>query len=225
LNVAVKSPKLSSVESISRGASEIDEELLSLSARIDEFEAYTSAHGRRIASIADALASHFNLASRDRIFLQQAALIHDIGEMSMNREYIGSSRVLSANERFDLERHPVIGEQDAAKLGLPRAVQLIIRWHHEWWNGTGYPDCLQNEQIPLAARLLRISDTYAALTAARPYRQAMSVDEAKRHLIEWAGIEFDPTVVKTFLTVSNAARAPQPTQVPVETSVDNVQPH
>jgi HD-GYP domain-containing protein (c-di-GMP phosphodiesterase class II) len=218
LNVAVKSPKLSSVESISRGASEIDEELLSLSARIDEFEAYTSAHGRRIASIADALASHFNLASRDRIFLQQAALIHDIGEMSMNREYIGSSRVLSANERFDLERHPVIGEQDAAKLGLPRAVQLIIRWHHEWWNGTGYPDCLQNEQIPLAARLLRISDTYAALTAARPYRQAMSVDEAKRHLIEWAGIEFDPTVVKTFLTVSNAARAPQPTQVPVETS-------
>jgi putative nucleotidyltransferase with HDIG domain len=218
LNLAHKSPKLGFVNSITGDADELGDKLISLSAEIDQFEGYSTVHGRRIASIADTLAAHFNLAPADRKYLHQAALIHDIGEMTMNREYIGSSRVLSANERFDLERHPVIGEQDAAKLGLPRAVQLIIRWHHEWWNGTGYPDCLHNEQIPLAARLLRISDTYAALTAARPYRQAMSVDQAKRHLVEWAGIEFDPNVVKVFLTVSNAARAAQPTQVQVETS-------
>lgn len=206
------------MQSITGGAADIDQKLMDLSARIDEFEGYKSVHGRRIASIADALGSHFNLASRDRIFLQQAALLHDIGEMSMNREYISSSRVLSANERFDIERHPVIGEQEAAKLGLSRGVQLIVRWHHEWWNGSGYPDCLENEQIPLAARLLRISDTYAALTADRPFRQAMGVDEAKRYLIEWAGIEFDPTVVKAFLAVSNAAAERPRAEVSVEST-------
>ncbi len=204
------------MQSITGEASEIDEKLLSLSARIDEFEGYTAAHGRRIASITDALGAHFNLASRDRVFLQQASLLHDVGEMSMNREYITSPRVLSANERFDLQRHPVIGEQEAAKMGLSRGVQLIIRWHHEWWNGSGYPDCLENEQIPLAARLLRIADTYASLTADRPYRQAMGVEQAKRYLIEWAGIEFDPAVVKAFLTVANAAAARQQPEVSVE---------
>lgn len=193
------------MQSITGGAGEIDEKLLNLSARVDGFEGYSSPHARRIASIADALGAHFNLASRDRVFLQQAALIHDLGEMSMNREYIGSARALSANERFDLQRHPVIGEQEAAKLGLSRGAQLIVRWHHEWWNGSGYPDCLENEQIPLAARLLRIADTYAALTADRPFRQAMSVEQARRYLIDWAGIEFDPTVVRAFITVADLA--------------------
>ena len=203
------------MRTITGEAAEIDEKLIELSAQIDEFEGYTSVHARRVASIADALAAHFNLASRDRIFLQQAALVHDVGELLMNREYISAARVLSANERFDLQRHPVIGEQEAAKLSLSRGVQLIIRWHHEWWNGSGYPDCLENEQIPLAARLLRISDTYAALTADRPYRRAMGVDDAKRYLIDWAGIEFDPTVVKAFLTVANAAAARPRAEVPV----------
>ncbi len=218
LEYCQEKPETSLVQSVTGVAVEISEKLMSLSARIDAFEGYTSAHGRRLASIADALGAHFNLASRDRFFLQQAALLHDIGEMSMNREYIASPRVLSANERFDLQRHPVIGEQEAAKLGLSRGVQLIIRWHHEWWNGGGYPDCLENEQIPLAARLLRIADTYASLTAARPYRPAMSVDQAKTYLVEWAGIEFDPVVVKAFLTVADSAAARQRASASVETT-------
>jgi HD-GYP domain-containing protein (c-di-GMP phosphodiesterase class II) len=192
------------------GNAEHDEKLLSLSARIDEFEVYSSPHARRIASVADALASHFNLASRDRFFLQEAALLHDIGEMTMNREYISSSRTLSANERLDMQRHPVIGEQEAAKLGLSRGVQLLIRWHHEWWNGGGYPDALENEQIPLAARILRIADTYTALTANRPYRPAQSLEAARKYITEWAGIEFDPLIAKTFLTLSAAARPQEP---------------
>lgn len=206
-----KSPKLIGVESILGNSNEKDEKLLRISARIDEFEGYASAHGQRIAAIADVLATAFNLASRDRFFLQQAALVHDIGEMSMNREYIRASGGLSDSERFDLQRHPVIGEQEAAKLGLPRGVQLIIRWHHEWWNGSGYPDCLESEQIPLAARILRVSDTYAALTAARPYRAARTAEDAKKYLIEWAGIEFDPTVVKAFLAAARQAQTrPEP---------------
>ena len=104
---------------------------------------------------------------------------------------------------MDVQRHTVIGEQEAAKNGLSRAVQLIVRWHHEWWNGGGYPDALCRERIPLAARILRVSDTYAALTDARPFRGAISEDEARKYLTEWAGIEFDPAVVKMFLSLEN----------------------
>ncbi len=121
----------------------------------------------------------------------------------MNRDYIKANRITAEEERIDMQRHPVIGEQEAAKHGLSRAVQLLVRWHHEWWNGTGYPDALEHEQIPLAARILRVADTYAALTDARPYNVPISENEAKRYLIEWAGIEFDPKIVKIFFSLEN----------------------
>lgn len=175
-----------------------EEKLLRLSSEMDAFEGYADTHARRVATLAGSIASSFNIASHDLFFLQQAALLHDIGEMEMARDYISASRILSPDERVDLHRHPVIGEQSAARLGLSRAVQLIIRWHHEWWNGSGYPDCLEGEQIPLAARILRVADTYAALVSARPHRPAMTPDDARKYMAEWAGIEFDPAVVKAF---------------------------
>ena len=180
---------------------ESDEKLLAISTEIDEFECYDIPAGRRVAAIAEALGRSFNLASQDLFFLNQAAVLHDIGEMAMGRHYITLARDLTANERIDLERHPVIGEQEAAKLGLPRAVQLIVRWHHEWWNGSGYPDRIEGEQIPLAARILRAADTYTAMTASRPFRRAMSDEEARQHITEWAGIEIDPDVARALLNI------------------------
>lgn len=175
--------------------------LLNISASIDAFEGYSNNHALRVAAIADALAQKFNLADHDRFCLRQAALVHDIGEMVMNRAYIKSSNFLNDNERVDMQRHPVIGEQEAARRGLSRSVQLFVRWHHEWWNGSGYPDALENDQIPLAARILRVADTYAAMTDNRPFRAAIPTSAAKKYLTEWAGIEFDPQVVKAFLSL------------------------
>lgn len=189
------------MQSILPERTETDAKLLVISSRIDEFEGYATPHARRVAAIAGSLGASFNLASRDRFFLEQAALIHDIGELAMNREYIRAQRGLSVAERIDLERHPVIGEQEAAKLGLPRGVQLIIRWHHEWWNGGGYPDAIVGEEIPLAARILRIADTFSAMTGTRPFRIDLSDEDAKKYLTEWAGIEFDPAIVKAFLSL------------------------
>lgn len=179
-----------------------EDHLLVISAAMDEFEGYGQPHGKRVAAIADALALKFNFASHDRHALGQAALVHDAGELVMNREYVKANRPLSDEERVDMQRHTVIGEQEAAKRGLTRAVQLLVRWHHEWWNGGGYPDALVGEQIPLAARILRVADTYASMTEARPHRAAISAPEAKRYLIEWAGIEFDPKIVKYFLLLN-----------------------
>lgn len=180
-----------------------DEPLMEITAAMDEFEGFAHPHGTRVAAISEAIAEKFNFASHDRYALRQAALVHDIGEIVMNREYIRARRILREDERIDMQRHTVIGEQEAARRGLSRAVQLLVRWHHEWWNGTGYPDALEREQIPLAARILRVADTYSALTDSRPYSLAISAHEARRYLTEWAGIEFDPKVVKAFLTLKD----------------------
>jgi HD-GYP domain-containing protein (c-di-GMP phosphodiesterase class II) len=180
------------------------EKLLELSARMDEFEGYSRPHGARIASIAELIATHFNLAPDDRTFLKQAAYLHDIGEVVMGRDYISAFRTLSPDERLDVQRHPVIGEQEIARLGLSRGVQLLVRWHHEWWNGSGYPDGLEGEQIPLAARILRVADCYASLTGSRPFRTAYTVEETRKYLVEWAAIEFDPRIAKVMLDLGIA---------------------
>ncbi len=184
---------------------ELDDRLLKIAAEIDEFEGYAHPHASRIAALGDAMGERFNLAPRDRLFIRQAALVHDIGEVIMNREYIKSPRSLTAAERLDLMRHPVIGEQEAARYGLSRAVQLLVRWHHEWWNGSGYPDTLDRHEIPLGARILRVADTYAALTDVRPYSTALTTAEARGYLQQWAGIEFDPEVVRVFLSLTGIA--------------------
>jgi HD-GYP domain-containing protein (c-di-GMP phosphodiesterase class II) len=122
----------------------------------------------------------------------------------MERDYIQATRKLSTDERLDLSRHPVIGEREASRAGADRAAQLLVRWHHEWWNGAGYPDSLRRDEIPLTARILRLADSYAALTDVRPFRTAMTVEAARAVLIDGAGIEFDPAVVNVFLTLDSS---------------------
>src|SRR5215470_17831442 len=177
------------------------EAFLELARTSDRFERYENPHAQRIANIADEIAMAFHMARRDRGSLQAAALLHDIGEVAMERDYIQASRPLTIEERLDLARHPVIGEREASRVGADRAAQLLVRWHHEWWNGCGYPDALRREEIPLAARILRVADSYAALTDTRPFRPALSDEAARRELIDRAGVEFDPAVVKVFLSL------------------------
>jgi len=177
------------------------EVFLTIARKTDEFEAYSHGHAQRVATLADEIGKIFNLASKDRHSLRVAALLHDLGEASMERDYINRSGSLTDEERLDLARHPIIGESEIASVGADRAAQLIIRWHHEWWNGGGYPDALRRQEIPLAARILRVADSYASITDARPFRPAMSEREARRHMADWAGIEFDPKSVRALLSL------------------------
>jgi HD-GYP domain-containing protein (c-di-GMP phosphodiesterase class II) len=177
------------------------EAYLQLASAADRFEQYANPHAVRIAAIADLIAQAFHMAHTDRKALRTAAHMHDLGEVAMEREYIQRAGSLTDEERLDLARHPVIGEQEAARASADRAVQLLVRWHHEWWNGSGYPDALRQHEIPLAARILRVADSYAALTDARPFRPALTEDEARTQIIERAAIEFDPEVVTVLLTL------------------------
>ena len=202
------------------------EAFVQLAATADRFERYDNAHAQRIAVIADEIAKTFNLAKHDRGSLRSAALLHDVGEVAMERDYIQRAGSLIEDERLDLARHPVIGEREASRVGADRAAQLLVRWHHEWWNGSGYPDALRHEEIPLAARILRLADTYAAITDARPFRPALSVKDARRAVSDRAGIEFDPAVVKAFLKLTDFreldsyAKEHVPEEMPVAESWD-----
>jgi HD-GYP domain-containing protein (c-di-GMP phosphodiesterase class II) len=189
------------LEPVEHSHAAVVEVFTGLAARADEFENYAHPHALRIAAIADQLGKLFRLGSRDRFSLRLAALAHDLGEVTMNRDYIRRQGGLDDDERIDLARHPLIGEREAATAGADRGAQLLVRWHHEWWNGSGYPDGLRFEQIPLGARILRVADAYASLTDARPFREAYTEQQAREHLIEWTGIEFDPRVVRALLTL------------------------
>ena len=179
------------------------EAFLRLAAAGDQFERYANPHAVRIAAIADEIATLLHIGGEDRRSLRVASLLHDLGETAMERDYISRSDTLTEEERIDLTRHPVIGEQEASRAGASRAAQLLIRWHHEWWNGCGYPDALRGEEIPLAARILRLADSFASLTDARPFRPALTAAEARQQIIDWAGIEFDPRVVSLFLSLDH----------------------
>ena len=179
-----------------------DEAFLQLAVTIDRFERFENPHAVRIAAIADEIAKVFHLARHDRGSLRAASLLHDLGEVAMEREYIQSTGSLTDEDRVDLARHPVIGEREASRVGADRAAQLLVRWHHEWWNGQGYPDALRGDDIPLAARILRLADSYAAMTDARPFRPALRAEAATAEIVQRAGIEFDPSVVDAFLVMT-----------------------
>ncbi|HKP88288.1 MAG TPA: HD domain-containing phosphohydrolase [Blastocatellia bacterium] len=178
-----------------------EEAITTTADRIDSFKKYSSPHSRLMARLAAHLARRFGLTQPDIHAIAEAAYLHDIGLRTMNPPYQLTPGPLSFEERMDLWRHPIIGEQQMAKRDCLRHSQLLVRWHHEWWNGGGYPDQLSFEDIPIGARILRAVELYSALIADRPYRAALSHEQAIDTLKASAGIECDPFVVKALVAL------------------------
>ena len=181
------------------GERSMADRLIKLATETDRIEGYDQPHATALARLTQVLASEFEIYGPDLTALLFAALGHDLGVRKWKRAYLLRNGPLSWEETLDLWRHPILGEQQAAELHLPRHTQLLIRWHHEWWNGQGYPDGLAESAIPLGARILRVADTYCALKASRPYREAFDPLEAEQIVADQAGIEFDPMVVEVLL--------------------------
>ena len=177
-----------------------------LADRIDSFERYSQPHSKLMVELAVRLAQRLGLAEPDTNAIAEAALLHDIGLYAMSPAYCHSPGALSFQERLDLWRHPVIGEQQMAKREASRHAQLLVRWHHEWWNGSGYPDTLAFEDIPIGARILRAVELYSAVTSDRPYRDAFAEDAALDALKTSAGIECDPHVIKALVDLLEELR-------------------
>jgi hypothetical protein len=172
-----------------------------LSDRIDSFENYTRPHAHLMADLAAHLGRRLGLTPPDITAITEAALLHDLGLYTMMPAYHSTPGPLTFDERMDLWRHPIIGEQQMAKRDSMRHAQLLVRWHHEWWNGSGYPDMLAFEDIPIGARILRAVELYSALVSDRPYRAALNRDQAIETLKASAGIECDPYIVKALVAL------------------------
>ncbi len=168
-------------------------------ARIDRLEGYAAPHAGQLAAVADRLAVRFGLSERGRRDLRAAALLHDVGLEELAVPFLAEARPLTFAERSTLWRHPVVGERLARAHDLPEAVGLLVRWHHENWDGSGYPDGLCGAQIPLPARLLRLADVWCALTQDRPFRPAYDHAAAAAQVRSLTGTVLDPVVAACWL--------------------------
>jgi cyclic di-GMP phosphodiesterase len=152
--------------------------LLTLASSIEAKDPYTEGHCDRLSRYSVALAIHLGLPEEQRIALRRGGIVHDIGKVAVPEQILRKPGPLDAVERRLMETHTVMGERICAPLKTFRQVLPIIRWHHERRNGSGYPDRLKGDAIPLTARILQTADLYDALTTDRPYRRALPPDEA-----------------------------------------------
>jgi len=152
--------------------------LFSLALTIEAKDPYTEGHCDRLSKYSVALGEKLGLPEDLRVALRRGGLIHDIGKLAVPEGILLKPGPLTPKERKIMEQHTVIGERICTPLRSFRNVLPIIRHHHEKWDGSGYPDGLKGEQIPLTARILQTTDIYDALTTDRPYRKALPSGEA-----------------------------------------------
>jgi putative two-component system response regulator len=152
--------------------------LSSLALSIEAKDPYTEGHCDRLSKYSVSLAEKLGLPEDLRVALRRGGLVHDIGKLTVPEHILLKPGPLTPEERKIMEQHTIAGERICAPLKSFRHVLPIIRHHHEKWDGSGYPDGLKGEQIPLTARILQITDIYDALTTDRPYRKALSPEKA-----------------------------------------------
>ena len=169
---------------------------------IEADDEYTGSHSRDVVSLVVAVADRLKLDAHERRRAEFAALLHDVGKVKIPAEIIHKPGALDEAEWALMKTHTIVGEQMLQQIGgLLGEVGVIVRSCHERWDGSGYPDALAGDEIPLAARIVCACDAWSAMTTDRSYRAARSDDEAATELRACAGTHFDPRVVAALLDV------------------------
>lgn len=169
--------------------------LSALASALEAKDPYTQEHTSRIRELAVALGEAMQVSAEVRRALHLGAILHDVGKIGIADSILLKPGPLSDDEWHVMRRHPLIGVRMLQDIEFMRPALPIIRHHHERWDGNGYPDRLKGEEIPLGARIVAVCDSYDAMTTDRPYRKAMSVEEACDELLANAGTQFDPACV------------------------------
>ena len=170
----------------------------SLNATVDAKDPYTAGHSQRVERIAVTIGEQLGLDSSRLEALHFAGLFHDIGKIAVPDAILTKPDTLTPEEYEVIKRHPDDGAAIVGRLARLRAAVELIRYHHERWDGTGYPDGLAGEQIPLEAAIVGLADAWDAMTTERPYSRARSIEEAAAEIRDGRGTQFAPVVVDAF---------------------------
>jgi putative nucleotidyltransferase with HDIG domain len=193
-----------------------------LAEAVDKRDPFTARHSLRVKEIASDIGRVMRLNSGEMEALEWGGLLHDVGKIGVPDYVLLKPDRLTREERQLMNSHPVLGAQIIAPVTKLAPELPIIRHHHEWYNGSGYPDRLLGLEIPKLARVLHVADAFEAMTAARPYRmKPLTTEQALGELRKFAGIQFDPEIVDAFVKtgwvdgVPDPGRAIEPRPVPM----------
>jgi len=193
-----------------------------LAEAVDKRDPFTSKHSHRVKQIAVDIGREMRVGAQELEALEWGGLLHDVGKIGVPDNVLLKSDRLTRDERMTMNAHPVLGAQIIAPVTKLAPELPIIRHHHEWYNGSGYPDRLIGDEIPKLARILHVADAFEAMTAQRPYRMTpLTAEQALAELRKFAGIQFDPAVVDAFVRtpwvhgVSDPGRRAEPRQIPL----------
>ena len=174
---------------------------------IDEIDPYTRQHSLRVAEYAVKLARGLNLSESEVQTIEYAALVHDLGKIDIRyRDILSKPGALSTDERKTLTRHPGVGADIVTKVKSLKRASEMVRSHHERPDGKGYPYGLMDQDVPVGARILNVCDAFDAMTSDRPYRPAMTTEQAIQELIRCSGTQFDKRVVNCAVRMYEAGQ-------------------
>ena len=170
-----------------------------ITSAIDAKDKYTRGHSKRVTDLSLAMGKQLGFTAERLSVLECASLFHDVGKIGIEDAILNKASKLTEAEYSIIKRHPQIGVDIIKDVDYLRPIIPIIRHDHERYNGSGYPDGLVGESIPVEARVISVADFYDAITTNRPYRKGLDHEDAVREIIARSGTEFDPKIVDTFL--------------------------
>lgn len=172
-----------------------------LAQAIEAKDPYTHGHSERVMEYAVQIAQKLGLPEEEIETLRYAGILHDIGKIGVRGIVLNNPNGLTGEEYDEIKKHPLVGEGIIKPIELLQPIRPLIRHHHEWYNGKGYPDGLSGENIPLGARILVVADAYDAMKFDRPYRKALTEETIIQELKRGSGIQFEPKIVEIFLEI------------------------
>jgi ribonuclease P protein subunit RPR2 len=168
---------------------------------VEARDAYTGKHAERVAAYGMAIAREMDAPFADDPEVEFGFLLHDVGKVAVPDAILWKPEPLTPEERTLMEKHPIVGWEILREIDFLGEAKLVVRHHHERWDGTGYPDALDGDRIPLAARVFAVADVLDALTTLRPYRPPSPLGDARAEIRDSAGSHFDPEIVEAFLRI------------------------
>ncbi|HVD49827.1 MAG TPA: HD-GYP domain-containing protein [Gaiellaceae bacterium] len=179
-----------------------------LSGAIEARDPYTRGHSARVTALAEAVARKLGWSEERLASLRLGGPLHDIGKLAVSDEVLRKAGRLDDHELAQIREHPKTGARLILRIAALRDAIPYVLYHHERWDGAGYPSGKAGEEIPLEARVLAVADAFDAMTSDRPYRRALTHEEALAEVERCAGTQFDPQIASVFLELFAVAELP-----------------